>query len=54
MIYDLEPELPNYATEKKKLKDATNLDRSTIVAKWNFIALKLELEKVDINKLVNV
>ena len=43
----------NYAT-KKELKDATDVDTTNVVAKGDFIALKAEVEKGDINKLVNV
>ena len=45
--------LLNYAT-KKELKDAIGVDTSNLVAKSDFIALKAEVEKVDINNLVNV
>ena len=44
-------ELPNYAT-KKKLDHATGVDRSDLAAKKDFIALKAEADKIDINKLM--
>ena len=43
-------ELPNYAT-KKELDHATGVDISDLAAKKIFIALKAEVEKLDINKL---
>ena len=46
-------DLSNHAT-KKELKDATGVDTSNLAAKSNFIALKAEVEKLDINKMVNV
>ena len=42
-----------YAT-KKKLYHATGVDTFTLFVKKNFIALKDEINKLDINKLVNV
>ena len=46
-------DLPHYAT-KKELDHATGVDTSDLVAKKDFIALKAELDKLDINKLINV
>ena len=46
-------DLPNYAT-KKELDHATGVDTSNLAAKINFIALKAEVDKLGINKLVNV
>ena len=46
-------DLSNYAT-KKKLKHATDADTSDIAAKKDFMALKGEVGKLDINKLTNV
>ena len=45
--------LSNYAT-KKELKHATCVDTSKLAAKRDFIALKAEVDKLDMNKLVNV
>ena len=64
MSYYLEPDshikdkikvalgLSNYATEK--IKHPTGIDASDLAAKNNFIALKAEVDKLDINKLINV
>ena len=46
-------DLPNYAT-KKELDHATGVDTSDLVAKNDFIDLKAEIDKLDINNLVNV
>ena len=46
-------DLSNYAT-KKESYHATGVDTSDLAAKKYFIALKAEVDKVDINKLVNV
>ena len=46
-------DLSNYAT-KKELDHATGVDTSDIAAKKDFIALNAEVDKLDINKLVNV
>ena len=46
-------DLSNYAT-KKELDDSTGLDTSGLAAKKDFIALKAEADKLDINELVNV
>ena len=46
-------DLSNYAT-KKKLDYATGIDTSNLAAKKDFFALKAEIEKLDIHKLVNV
>ena len=43
----------NSAT-KKELDHATGVDTSDLAAKKDFIALKAEVDKLDINKLVNV
>ena len=45
--------LSNYAT-KKELDHATGVDTSDLAAKKDFIALKAEVDKCDINKLVNI
>ena len=46
-------DLSNYAT-KKELHDATGTDTSNLAAKRDFVAFKAEVDKLDINKLVNV
>ena len=46
-------DLSIYAT-KKELEDATGIDTSDLAAKKDFIALKAEVRKLNINKLVNV
>ena len=38
----------------KKLKDATGVDISNLAATSGFVALKAEVDKLDINRLVNV
>ena len=38
----------------KKLNDATGVHTSSLAAKSDFISLKPEVDKLDINKLVNV
>ena len=43
----------NYTT-KKELKHATGIDTSDLAAKKDFITLKAEVDKLDINKLTNV
>ena len=45
--------LSYYAT-KKELDHAAGIDKSDLIAKKDFIALKDEVDKLDINKLVNV
>ena len=45
--------MSNYAT-KKELEHATGVDTSNIAAKMYFVALKAEVEKLGINKFVNV
>ena len=45
--------MSNYAT-KKELKHTVGVATSNLVAKKDFIALKAEFDKLDINKLVNV
>ena len=39
---------------KKELDRPTDVDTSDLAAKKDFIALKAEVDKLDINKLVNV
>ena len=46
-------DLSNYAL-KKELDHATGVDTLDLFAKKDFIALKAEVGKLDINKLVNV
>ena len=46
-------DLSNYIT-KKELNDATGIDAPNLAAKRDFAALKAEVDKLDINKLVNV
>ena len=46
-------DLSNYAT-KKELDHATGVDTSDLAAKKDFIALKAKVDKLGINKLVNV
>ena len=46
-------DLPNYAT-KIELEHATGFDASDLAAKKDFIALKTEFDKLDINKLVSI
>ena len=46
-------ELLNYAT-KKELNNPTSIDTANLSAKSDFIALKAEIDKLEINKLVNV
>ena len=46
-------DLTNYAT-KKELDHAKVVDTSDLVAKKDFAALKVEVDKLDIDKLVNV
>ena len=46
-------DLSNYAT-KKELEFSTGIDTSDLVAWKDLIALKAEVDKLDINKLVNV
>ena len=45
--------LSNYAT-RNKLDHATGVDTSDLPAKKDFVALKAKVDKLDINKLVNV
>ena len=45
-------ELSNYST-KKELQHATGIDTSDLAAKKDFIALKPEVDKLNINKLTN-
>ena len=46
-------DLTNYAT-KKELEHATGINTSDLAAKKDFIALKDEVDKLDINKLTNI
>ena len=46
-------DLSNCAT-KKEVDYATSVDTSDLVAKKGFIALKAEVDKLSINKLINV
>ena len=46
-------DLSNYPT-KKELGHATGINTSDLAAKKDFIALKAEVDKLDINKLPNV
>ena len=64
MSYYLEPDnhirdkvkvvldLSNYAI-KKELDHVTSIDTSDLAAKKDFVALKVEVDKLDVNKLVN-
>ena len=45
--------MSSYAT-KKELEHATGIDTSDVAAEKDFIALKAEVDKLDINKLTNV
>ena len=45
-------DLSNHAT-KKELDHTTGVDTSDLAAKKNFIALKAEVDKLDINKLIS-
>ena len=45
--------LPNYAT-KNELKNVAGVDTSNLTAKSDFIALKAEVDKLDLNKLSDV
>ena len=62
MSYYLEPDshigdkvsvVSNYTT-KKELKDATGVGTSNLTAKRDFPASKAEVDKLDINQLVDV
>ena len=46
-------DLPNYST-KKELDHGSGVDTSDLTAKKDFTALKAEVDKLDINKLMNV
>ena len=46
-------QLSNYAT-RKDLEHATGIDTSDVAAKKDFAVLKAEVDKQEINKLVNV
>ena len=46
-------DLPNYAT-KKELEHTAGIDTSDLAATKDFVALKTEVDKLDINKLINV
>ena len=43
----------NYAA-RKELEHASGIDTSDLAAKKDFIALKAEVDKLDINNIVNV
>ena len=45
--------MSNHAT-KKVIKDAKGVDTPNLAAKSDFITLKVEFDKLDINKLVTV
>ena len=45
--------MSNYAT-KKEFSDATGAETPNLAAKSDFIALKAEFNKLDIDKLLNV
>ena len=45
--------MSRYAT-KKELEHATGVDNSDLAAKKDFIALKSEVDELEINGLVNV
>ena len=49
----VELDFSNYAT-KRRLKAVTGVDTSNLAVKSDFIALKAEVDKLGINKLVNV
>ena len=49
----IELDLSNYTT-KKELEHATGIDTSDLAAKKDFMALKAEVGKLNIVKLVNV
>ena len=44
----------SYFATKKELEHGTGIDTSDLAPKKDFIALKAEVDKLDINKLVNV
>ena len=46
-------DLWNYANSRD-LNDAAGVDASNLVSKRGFISLKAQVDKLDINKLVNV
>ena len=46
-------DLSSYAT-RKELQHATGVDTSNLAAKSVFIPLKAEVDKLDINELVNI
>ena len=46
-------DLPNQVT-KKELKDATGIGTSNVASKKDFIFFKAEVDKLVINKLVNI
>ena len=45
--------MKNYVA-KKELNDAISVDATNLDAKRDFVTLKAEVDKLDINKLVNV
>ena len=40
-------DMPNFAT-KKELEDATGVDKSSLAAERDFIALKIEVDKLEL------
>ena len=50
----VELDLSNYAKKKTDLKNVTHIDVSSFVTKQNLSALKSEVDKLDIYKLVPV
>ena len=46
-------DLSNYAT-KSDLKHATGIDTSKLAAKSDPVSLKTEVDKVDVEKLINI
>ena len=49
----IKPDLSNYDS-KIELEGSTGIDTSNLASKGDFIDLKVEVGKLDINKLVNV
>ena len=54
MGYYPEPDSHQIMLLKKELDHATGFDTSDLAAKKDFIAWRVEVDKLDINKLVNV
>ena len=44
----------SYYATKKELENATSVDKSICAAKKDFIALKPDVDKLNINELINV